>query len=149
MRLLEMQVSHGWQALGRIEGDRQRAESMSQSSMGFAALARHIAQWSGTTHWQKQVTGTSLSYLGDCYGTVQKGGLGGAPGVHCLRGVACCPPETQQATGSEYLGAKYWLQKHLLMVQTGLIWAMGNYQHGSVRPCLSTLKCPQETGCNN
>lgn len=76
------------------------------------------------------------------------GELGGAPGVLRPRGAGCYPPEMHQAAGSEYLIAKHWLQKHLLMVQTGVIQATGNYQHGSVHPCLSTPKCPQQADCN-
>lgn len=117
---------------------------MSQSWVVVAAPAGHIAQWSGTTRWQKQVTGTRLSHLQDCCGTVQTGGWG-----EPQEGIAPGEPEMQQAVGFEYLIAKYWLQKHLLMVQTRVIRAMGNYQHGSVHPCLSTLKSPQETDCNN
>lgn len=67
---------------GEIDG--QRAESgTSLSWVAFAALAGHIAQWSGTTHWQKQGTGTSVPYLWDCKGTVQTRGWRrfGAPGA--------------------------------------------------------------------
>lgn len=101
----------------RIEMDQQRAGNcISRSWEVFAALAAHITQWSGTTHWQKQVTGTVNSYPQDCYGTGQTGGWGGPQ--ECL-------PEVHQAAGSRYLIAKYWLQKHLLTVQTGAIWMEG------------------------
>lgn len=79
--------------LGRMEMARCEAE------LGGVCSSGHIMQWSGTTHWQQQVTGASLPYPWDFSG-MQLRRLQRAPGEF-PREFRCCLPEMLQAARAE------------------------------------------------
>lgn len=47
---------------------------MDRCEAALGGVCSSIMQWSGTTRWQQQVTGTSLPYPLDFYGMLQTGG---------------------------------------------------------------------------